>query len=147
MLETAETMAGCYKNDRYKESCERELLGTTLRGKALENLKKNKFKNNCNINDLGYLRKCQIEEFDRNSDRLREFLVEKKDVDLSLSKIHQLCRLQEILTKCVICKDNQSNVLTLPCGHIFMCRMCVSLASSCPVCVEAIYGTVKVIIS
>lgn len=34
---------------------------------------------------------------------------------------------------CIICEDQQTNVLLVPCGHCY-CRDCVDSVQSCPVC-------------
>jgi len=40
--------------------------------------------------------------------------------------------------KCVVCTENDYNVLTLPCKHVCMCRSCVDIVHDydniCPLC-------------
>ncbi len=44
--------------------------------------------------------------------------------------------------ECCICLNNRSNILFLPCNHIYMCQDCINLQNftNCPICQEAIYS-------
>lgn len=44
---------------------------------------------------------------------------------------------------CKICKENRSNVVMIPCGHICTCDKCASKLSKCPSCRTRISQIIK----
>jgi len=45
--------------------------------------------------------------------------------------------------KCRVCMDRETNTVFLPCGHLSCCEICAKSLSNCPICRNAIRGTVK----
>jgi hypothetical protein len=39
-------------------------------------------------------------------------------------------------SSCVVCKDQPSTVIMLPCKHKVLCRLCAANVASCPLCRE-----------
>jgi hypothetical protein len=45
---------------------------------------------------------------------------------------------------CIICFENQINVILLPCAHLALCSSCAKNLMSCPICRESIQSTIVV---
>lgn len=51
----------------------------------------------------------------------------------------------DLLSECVICMDNASKIIFLPCGHLCCCANCDSSVEMCPMCRATIERRIKVI--
>ncbi|EDO43423.1 predicted protein [Nematostella vectensis] len=49
--------------------------------------------------------------------------------------------------ECVICLDNRSDVVMLPCGHVCCCSNCAGAVSACPICRQTLSQRVRMYIS
>ena len=51
------------------------------------------------------------------------------------------------IQKCVICFDDERQVVFLPCSHFLVCENCADLLRECPVCKEPIVSRVRAVVS
>jgi ferredoxin len=55
-------------------------------------------------------------------------------------------RLRDIM-KCMVCRENDTNILFLPCTHHRMCEECAEKVQVCPVCDQKISEKIKTYLS
>lgn len=62
---------------------------------------------------------------------------------LDLEKIRKETERMKRENICKVCRDNQTNIVLLPCGHLAVCKNCAPALRVCVICRSGIRGTVN----
>ena len=81
----------------------------------------------------------------------------EENTDLTKSSEHErlkvaLCKvkdkyremIEDITITCKMCRENESDILLLPCGHLVCCKKCLPNVRRCPVCNKVVRGTKEI---
>ncbi|KAK7488993.1 hypothetical protein BaRGS_00019797 [Batillaria attramentaria] len=74
-----------------------------------------------------YLENADVAELDKRAEELENTIEEAKEERI-----------------CKICRENEANILFLPCGHLVSCAHCAPALRTCAICRERVKGRVRV---
>lgn len=91
--------------------------------------------------NLERVRRKQLEkETEKEEEAEKQHLEEE---DSCLETLRRETAVLYLRSKCLECRKNSRNIVTMPCSHLTLCETCSEKTTQCPSCKETIVAVVK----